>query len=44
MHAPELPYALKEIDGAALVVCQTAQQIVQILGCMIKGELSAPLP
>jgi len=31
LHAPELTHALKEIDGAALAVTETPQQIVEII-------------
>jgi len=41
MHADEHTHALKEVDGAALAVAQTADQIVQILRYVINGELAA---
>lgn len=41
MHAPEHTHALKEVDGAALAVAETADQIVQILRYVINGELAA---
>ncbi|PJF38963.1 MAG: hypothetical protein CUN55_15730 [Phototrophicales bacterium] len=31
MHAPELTHPLKEIDGAAMAVTQTPEQVVEIL-------------
>ncbi len=31
MHPPEHTHALKEVDGAALAVCETPQQVVEIL-------------
>lgn len=31
LHDPELTHALKEVDGAASAVCQTPEQVVQIL-------------
>lgn len=31
MHDPELTHALKEVDGAALAVTETPQQVVEIL-------------
>lgn len=41
MHADEHTHALKEVDGAALAVAETADQIVQILRYVINGELAA---
>jgi len=41
MHAEEHTHALKEVDGAALAVAETADQIVQILRYVINGELAA---
>jgi hypothetical protein len=31
MHAPELTHPLKEIDGAAMAVTETPEQVVEIL-------------
>ncbi len=31
MHDPEITHPLKEIDGAALAVTQTPEQVVEIL-------------
>lgn len=31
MHAPEITHPLKEIDGAAMAVTETPQQVVEIL-------------
>ncbi|MGI9380511.1 MAG: YtoQ family protein [Methyloligellaceae bacterium] len=39
MHEPEHRHALKEVDGAALAVARTADEIVQILNYVITGEL-----
>lgn len=41
MHAEEHTHALKEVDGAALAVVETPEQIVQILRYVIDGELAA---
>jgi YtoQ family protein len=38
LHAPELPHALKEIDGAAHAVAQAPEQIVQLLKYVIQGN------
>ena len=40
MHDPALTHPLKEVDAAALAVAETAEQIVAILGDVIKGELA----
>jgi len=40
MHGPDHAHALKEIDGAALAVTQTPEQVVDILKYVINGELS----
>ncbi len=37
LHAPELTHALKEVDAAALAVCQTPEQVVEILEYTLKG-------
>jgi YtoQ family protein len=39
LHDPALTHALKEVDGAALAVCETPQQVVQTLAYVIKGAL-----
>ena len=39
MHDPELTHPLKEVDGAALAVAQTPEQIVALLRYVIEGEL-----
>ena len=39
MHGPEHQHALKEIDGAALAVVDTPEQITKILNYVIYGAL-----
>jgi len=39
LHAPELNHALKEVDAAALAVCETPEQVVQSLAYAIRGTL-----
>ena len=39
MHGPEHQHALKEIDGAALAVVDTPEQITKILNYVINGAL-----
>ena len=39
IHSEELDHALKEVDGAALAVARTAEQVVDVLGYVIRGEL-----
>ena len=39
LHDPALTHALKEVDGAALAVCETPQQVVQTLAYVITGAL-----
>lgn len=39
LHDPGLTHALKEVDGAALAVAETPQQVVQILDYVINGRL-----
>jgi YtoQ family protein len=39
LHDPSLTHALKEVDGAALAVCETPEQVVQTLAYVIRGEL-----
>lgn len=35
LHEPDLTHALKEVDGAAQAVCQTPEQVVEILKYVI---------
>ncbi len=39
LHVPDLNHALKEVDAAALAVCETPQQVVQSLAYVIRGTL-----
>lgn len=39
LHDPSLTHALKEIDAAALAVCETPQQVAKILHYLIDGTL-----
>lgn len=39
MHPEEHTHALKEVDGAASAVCETSEQVVEILRYVIRGEL-----
>lgn len=39
MHAPELTHPLKEVDGAALAVAETAEEIVAVLKYVTTGDL-----
>ncbi len=39
LHDPSLTHPLKEVDGAALAVAQTPQQVVRILQYVIDGTL-----
>ncbi|MCA1337719.1 YtoQ family protein [Pseudooceanicola marinus] len=39
LHAPELRHALKEVDGAALAVAETPEQVVQVLRYVLTGAL-----
>ena len=39
LHPPEIGHALKEVDAAALAVCNTPEQVVQVLRYAIRGEL-----
>jgi YtoQ family protein len=39
LHDASLTHALKEVDGAALAVAQTPDQVVDILRYVINGEL-----
>jgi len=37
LHAPELTHALKEVDAVAQAVCQTPEQVVEILEYTLKA-------
>jgi len=37
LHDPDLTHALKEVDGAALAVAQSPEQVVKLLGYVIDG-------
>ena len=39
LHDAALTHALKEVDGAALAVAQTPEQVVRVLRYAIEGEL-----
>lgn len=39
LHDPALTHALKEVDGAALAVAETPQQVVKLLAYVIAGTL-----
>ena len=39
LHAPDLTHPLKEIDGAALAVAETPDQVVRLLAYVIEGTL-----
>ena len=38
LHDPDLTHALKEVDAAAQAVCQTPEQVVEILHYVIQQE------
>ena len=38
-HPPEFTHALKEVDGAALVTCETPEQVGKILAYVVSGAL-----
>lgn len=38
-HGPDHAHALKEVDAAALAVCETPEQVVQVLAYVLKGTL-----
>ncbi|MEO0328908.1 MAG: YtoQ family protein [Pseudomonadota bacterium] len=40
MHGPDHQHALKEVDGAALAVAETAEEVVHILNYVIEGKLN----
>lgn len=42
MHSPEHNHPLKEVDGAALAVAETPEQIVGLLRYVITGKLPEP--
>jgi YtoQ family protein len=44
VHPPEYAHALKEVDAAALAVCETPEQVVAILRYVTRGELMRPSP
>lgn len=39
LHGADHNHALKEVDAAALAVCETPEQVVQTLAYVIRGEL-----
>jgi len=39
LHDPDLTHPLKEVDGAALAVAQTPEQVVKLLAYVIEGTL-----
>lgn len=39
LHDPELTHALKEVDGAAIAVAQTPDEVVNIMKYVINGSL-----
>lgn len=39
LHDPDLTHPLKEVDGAALAVAETPEQVVRLLTYTIKGTL-----
>jgi len=39
LHDPSLNHALKEVDGAALAVTRTPEQVIEILAYVIAGKL-----
>jgi len=39
LHDPELTHPLKEVNGAALAVAQTPEQVVRLLNYTIRGTL-----
>jgi len=40
-HAPDIGHALKEVDAAALAVCEAPEQVVEVLRYVITGKLPA---
>ena len=43
LHPAALTHALKEVDGSALAVAETTDQVVKILDYVITGSVEAPL-
>lgn len=41
LHDRSLTHALKEVDGAALAVCERPEQVVEILRYVIRGRLES---
>ena len=39
LHGPDHQHALKEVDAAALAVCETPAQVVEILTYVLTGQL-----
>jgi YtoQ family protein len=39
LHAPEHTHALKEVDGAAMAVAETPDQVVAVLRYVVEGVL-----
>jgi YtoQ family protein len=39
LHDPDLTHALKEVDGAALAVAETPEQVAKLLAYAISGEI-----
>lgn len=39
LHGPDHAHALKEVDAAALAVCEEPEQVVDILRYTLSGEL-----
>lgn len=39
MHGPDHQHALKEVDAAALAVCETPQQVIDMLNYVLTGAL-----
>ena len=37
LHDPDLTHALKEVDRAANAVCETPEQVVEVLGYVVAG-------
>lgn len=44
LHPREMSHALKEIDAAALAVCETPEQVIAVLRYVTRGELARPSP
>ena len=41
LHGPDHQHALKEVDAAALAVCETSEQVAQCLAYVLTGKLPA---